>query len=221
MKFGRHLFREIKPTRGFGDLRIGRLRRAWLEENVDQLSEGLLSFGIMGGKFRVLLKPLYIIVLDCLIGFKGALNRASMMPNDASLSRNCTFDRCSFFYRCSLMEKQCLLCAGTSSPPNSNTGGSYHTFSVPFFYFLFIFYLSRCTLPDFSSVSSAASLPFSPCCHRTTTTEQVSILFPTVVREADACRHTGGTFGGLFMSLGTILPWCASFKGPFMSLGTV
>ena len=36
-------------------------------------------------------------------------------------------------------------------------------------YFL-IFYLPRCTLPDFSSVSSLTSLLFLSCCHRTTTT---------------------------------------------------
>jgi len=34
----------------------------------------------------------------------------------------------------------------------------------------FIFYLPRCTLPDFSSVSSLVSLPFLFCCHRTTKT---------------------------------------------------
>ena len=33
-------------------------------------------------------------------------------------------------------------------------------FSVPFSYFLFIFYLPRCTLPDFLSISSLASLLF-------------------------------------------------------------
>ena len=37
-------------------------------------------------------------------------------------------------------------------------------------YFLFIFYLSRCTLPEFLSVSSHASLPFLSCCYRTTRT---------------------------------------------------
>ena len=29
----------------------------------------------------------------------------------------------------------------------------------------FIFYLPQCTLPDFTSVSSRASLPFLSCCH--------------------------------------------------------
>ena len=38
-----------------------------------------------------------------------------------------------------------------------------------FLYFLFIFYFPRCTLPDFLSTSSHASLPFLSCCHRTTT----------------------------------------------------
>ena len=37
-------------------------------------------------------------------------------------------------------------------------------------HFLFIFYLPRCTLPDFHSVSALASLPFLSCCHRTTAT---------------------------------------------------
>ena len=49
-----------------------------------------------------------------------------------------------------------------SSPP---------TFFWPaLFYFLFIFHLPRCTLPDLPSVSSLASLRFLSCCHRTTTT---------------------------------------------------
>ena len=52
-----------------------------------------------------------------------------------------------------------------TSPPNSNAGGSRLIFSVPLSYFLFIFYLPQCTLPDFPSDSSLASLPFSPCCH--------------------------------------------------------
>ena len=34
---------------------------------------------------------------------------------------------------------------------------------------LFIFYLPRCTLLDFYSISSQASLPFLSCCHRTIT----------------------------------------------------
>ena len=37
-------------------------------------------------------------------------------------------------------------------------------------YFFTIFYLPRSTLPDFTSVSSLASLPFLSCCHRTITT---------------------------------------------------
>ena len=48
-------------------------------------------------------------------------------------------------------------------PPNSNTGGSRLIFSVPLSYFLLIFYLPRCTLPDFPSVSPLTSLPFLPC----------------------------------------------------------
>ena len=45
-----------------------------------------------------------------------------------------------------------------TSPPNSNTGGYGLIYSVCFSYFLFIFCLTRCTLPDFHSVSSLTSL---------------------------------------------------------------
>ena len=37
-------------------------------------------------------------------------------------------------------------------------------------YFRFVFYIPRCTVPDFPSTSSQASLTFLSCCHRTTTT---------------------------------------------------
>ena len=37
-------------------------------------------------------------------------------------------------------------------------------------YFLSIFYFRRCTLPDFPSIFSLASLPFLPCCHWSITT---------------------------------------------------
>ena len=48
---------------------------------------------------------------------------------------------------------------------------SYLLFTLPL-YFLFIFYHSpQCTLQDFSSVSSLASLPFPSCRHQTTTTQ--------------------------------------------------
>ena len=52
-----------------------------------------------------------------------------------------------------------------TSPPNPTTGGSRLFFSVPFSYFLFIFYLPRCTLPDFPSFSSLASLLLLSYCH--------------------------------------------------------
>ena len=52
-----------------------------------------------------------------------------------------------------------------TSPPDSTTGDSRLIFSVPFSYFLFIFYLPRCTQPDFPFVSFLASLPFLPCFH--------------------------------------------------------
>ena len=57
-----------------------------------------------------------------------------------------------------------------TSTPNPTTDGSRLIFSVPFSCFIFIFYLTRCILLNFPSVSSLASLPFLPCCHRTTTT---------------------------------------------------
>ena len=45
-------------------------------------------------------------------------------------------------------------------------------------YFICIFYLPRYTLPEFSFVSSLASLPFSSCCHRTTTSlYRIFLLF--------------------------------------------
>ena len=48
---------------------------------------------------------------------------------------------------------------------------SRHTFSWPPLIFSFFnFYLPRCTLLDFPSDSSPASLPFLSCCHQTTTT---------------------------------------------------
>ena len=37
-------------------------------------------------------------------------------------------------------------------------------------YFLLIFYLPQCTLPDFPSVSALAFMPFLSCCHVTTKT---------------------------------------------------
>ena len=64
-----------------------------------------------------------------------------------------------------------------TSPSNTNTGGSRLIFSVPFSHFSFIFYLPRCTLQDFPSVSSLASLPFLPCCHRTTTPDSIYEVF--------------------------------------------
>ena len=57
-----------------------------------------------------------------------------------------------------------------NSSLSPTTGGSRLIFSVPFTYFIFIFNLTRCILPEFLSISSLASLPFLPCCHRTTTT---------------------------------------------------
>ena len=52
-----------------------------------------------------------------------------------------------------------------TSPPNS-TPRQFPCY--PLLYFLFIFSLLRCTLPDFPSVYSPASLSFLSCCHLTT-----------------------------------------------------
>ena len=46
-----------------------------------------------------------------------------------------------------------------TSPTNSTIGSFHLISSVPFSHFLFIFYLPRCTLPNFLSDSSLASLP--------------------------------------------------------------
>ena len=53
-----------------------------------------------------------------------------------------------------------FLLVRASQTPNSYIGNSRLIISAPFSYFILIFYLPRCTLPDFSSVSSLASLPF-------------------------------------------------------------
>ena len=68
----------------------------------------------------------------------------------------------------------CLMRANLTritSPANSTSRRlpSYPVFTL-LLHFLFIFYLSRYTLPNFSYVSSLASLPFLSCCHQTTTT---------------------------------------------------
>ena len=55
------------------------------------------------------------------------------------------------------------------SPPNSTPRRFPSYLLVTFLlYFLFIFYHPLCTIPDFPSVSSLASLSFLSCCHRTT-----------------------------------------------------
>ena len=43
-------------------------------------------------------------------------------------------------------------------------------------YFLFIFHLPRCTLPDFLSKSPHTSLPYLSCCHRTTTSPFLIVI---------------------------------------------
>ena len=42
-----------------------------------------------------------------------------------------------------------------------------------YFFALYIFHIPRCTLPDFPTVSSVASLLFLYCCHRTTTMNRI------------------------------------------------
>ena len=62
-----------------------------------------------------------------------------------------------------------------TSPPNSTaTRFSSYLLLTLLLYLFFIFYYPRCTLPDFSSVSSLASFPFLSCCHRTTTTTKLN-----------------------------------------------
>ena len=59
-------------------------------------------------------------------------------------------------------------------------------------YFLFIFYLPWCTIPDFPSISSLISLPFLFCCHRTTT----AILRNERETMPSASQHNGGLIKG-------------------------
>ena len=90
--------------------------------------------------------------------------------------------------------------------PNWNTGGSRLIFSAPFSYFLFIFYLPRIyLLPDFPSVSSLASLPFLPCCHRTTTTRftwgcRISLLLVQRYSRMNTQKQKGNTLTEFFSS---------------------
>ena len=67
------------------------------------------------------------------------------------------------------------------SPPNSTTRRfpSYLLLTL-LLYLLFIFYLPRCTLPDFPSVSSLTSLPFLSCCHQTTIVEKTSFTINVI-----------------------------------------
>jgi len=67
------------------------------------------------------------------------------------------------------------------------------TFTI-FFYILLkhIFNLSRCTLPDFPSIPSQASLPFLSCCYWTTT-----INFKYTPNKLSQKRHTLKCFPNL------------------------
>ena len=74
--------------------------------------------------------------------------------------------------------KQAHVAVGCNRTHLASKHGNYRQyhliFSVSLSYFLFIFYLLRCTLPDFPSVSSLAPLPFLSCCYQTTTTQNAS-----------------------------------------------
>ena len=65
----------------------------------------------------------------------------------------------------------------SESAPNPTTGGSRLIFSVHFSYFLFIFYLPRCTLPDFPSASSLASSIFTLSSNKNITSLSKSSMF--------------------------------------------
>ena len=69
------------------------------EKNTDPAyswPRGQLYLGIMGDQLSARLIPINTIVLWWMGRFGRALNRAPMMPRDASLSDSCTPDRCSF-----------------------------------------------------------------------------------------------------------------------------
>ena len=57
----------------------------------------------------------------------------------------------------------------TSGPNSTPRQLQFYFLLTLLLYFLFIFYLPRFTLPDFTSMSSQTSSPFLSCCHRTTT----------------------------------------------------
>ena len=84
-----------------------------------------------------------------------------------------------------------------TSPLNSITGSSLLIFSVSSCYFLFTLYLPRCTLPDFTSVSSPAFLPFLPCCHRTTNSFHKE-LYLLMFREHEKLRWISYFIGNIY-----------------------
>ena len=78
-----------------------------------------------------------------------------------------------------------------TSPPNSTPKWlPSYLFLTLLLCILFIVYLPRCTLPDFLSVSSQASLPLLSCCHRTTTA--------TSTRVAKSSKKKAKIFGKFF-----------------------
>ena len=66
------------------------------------------------------------------------------------------------------------LARGTSPPNSTPRRFPYYLLLTFLLYFLLIFYLPHCTLPDFPSVSSQVSLPFLSC-YRTATTSISSL----------------------------------------------
>ena len=84
------------------------------------------------------------------------------IPFNLKGNRILVFSVCAMFLKWAMCEH---------SPPNSTPRRFQHYLLLTnLLYFLFIFYLSWCTLPNFSSVSSQGSLPFLSCYQTTTPT---------------------------------------------------
>ena len=84
-----------------------------------------------------------------------------------SCTRRCNFYKYIFFLR---FDPEIIFsCNKIVSSVSQWTPNSIPWRFPSYLFLYFIFYLSRCTLPDFPSVFSLASLPFLSCCYRTTT----------------------------------------------------
>merc|ERR1719154_945076 len=125
-------------------------------------------------------------------GFKGGTRGTPIMPRDA-VSRTANVERTvrhkwvkDVSGWSSLALVRANLTMVTSPPYSSPRWFPSYLLLTLLLYFIFIIYLPRCTLPNFPSVSSLASLLFLPCCHRTTTTHPYSLdLYSR--RESCAC----------------------------------